>query len=137
MRNRERLSMPVPIGGSALLVIFAVLCLTTFAIMSLATAQADHRLAAASADAVRAYYRADTRAEEMLALLRGGEIPDGVMVSGENTYVYSVRISDTQRLQVKVRIDSGRDAVLEWKEIPSAQWTPDTALHVWDGKAVK
>ena len=45
-------SFPIPaVGGSSLLVIFAVLCLTVFALLGLSTVQADIRLADASARA--------------------------------------------------------------------------------------
>lgn len=134
--NRRRLPLPAPVGGSALLVIFAVLCLTTFAMMSLATIQADRRLTGAAADAVGAYYSADTRAEEILARIRGGEIPAGVAVSGQ-IYTYSIRISGTQKLQVKIRMEGKAYAVLEWRAVSTAKWKPDDTLRVWDGKTGK
>lgn len=134
--NRRRLPLPAPVGGSALLVIFAVLCLTTFAMMSLATVQADRRLTEAAADAVGAYYSADTRAEEILARIRGGEIPAGVAVSGR-TYTYSTKISGTQKLRVKIRIEGEAYAVLEWEAVSTVKWKPDDTLRVWDGKTVK
>lgn len=134
--NRRRLPLPAPVGGSALLVIFAVLCLTTFAMMSLATVQADRRLTEAAADAVGAYYSADTRAEEILARIRGGEIPAGVAVSGQ-IYTYSTKISGTQKLRVKIRIEGEAYAVLEWEAVSTVKWKPDDTLRVWDGKTVK
>ena len=42
---REGKRAPTVVGGSSLLVIFAVLCLTVFAVLSLTQAQADRRLA--------------------------------------------------------------------------------------------
>lgn len=134
--DKKRLPIPVPVGGSALLVIFAVLCLTTFAMMALATAQADRRLTAASADAVCAYYRADTQAEKTLAKIRGGEVPSGVSVSG-TVYSYTVKISGTQSLRVKVRLNGQAYRVLEWRAVSSTKWTPDETLNVWDGGATK
>ena len=53
-REKERFSTPAA-GGTSLLVVFAVLCLTVFALLSLATVQADERLAMASAQAVKDY----------------------------------------------------------------------------------
>jgi len=57
------------LGGSALLVIFAVLCLTIFALLSLSTAQAGSRLSLRSAETVHSYYEADAAAEKLLAQL--------------------------------------------------------------------
>lgn len=134
--NKRRLPMLAPVGGSALLVIFGVLCLTTFTMMSLATVQANHRMTAASVDAVCAYYRADTRAEQTLARIRGGEVPSGVIVY-KNIYAYSVKISDTQKLQVRVRLDGKNYTVLEWRAVSTAKWEPDDTLNVWDGETAK
>ena len=90
------------IGGCSLLVIFAVLCLTVFALLGFSTVQANKRLADISAQAVSDYYRADSQAEEILARLRTGEIPDGVT---EKNHIYSFRciISPTQALLVEVQ----------------------------------
>ena len=53
-RTKERFSPPA-LGGSSLLVVFAVLCLTVFALLSLSTVRADGRLGDAAADAVAGY----------------------------------------------------------------------------------
>ena len=102
-RTEQKVQAPM-VGGSSLLVIFAVLCLTVFALLSLGTVQADRRLADASAASVQAYYEADCRAEEILAQLRSGQRPEGVSGEG-NEYWYVCPISDTQSLQVRVRLD--------------------------------
>ena len=74
MKKDQRIAVPV-IGASSLLVIFAVLCLTVFALLSLNTVMAEKRMADASAQAVAAYYEADLEAEKIFARLRSGETP--------------------------------------------------------------
>ena len=103
MDKRHRFSFPA-VGGSSLLVIFAVLCLTVFALLGLSTVQAGQRLSNASAEAVESYYQADTRAEEILARLRCGEMPEGVTV-WDDRYAYECPISETRSLQVEVRLN--------------------------------
>ncbi|MBD5133272.1 MAG: hypothetical protein HDT38_02190 [Clostridiales bacterium] len=76
-RKREGMAPPA-LGGSSLLVAFAVLALTVFALLSLSTVRADVRLADASAKAVEDYYAADVKAQEILARLRNGETVEGV-----------------------------------------------------------
>lgn len=133
MREKHRISPPA-VGGSALLVIFAVLCLTMFAMLSLSTVQADVRLSDKNADAVRNYYTADTQAEDLLARLRSGTIPDGVTADGD-VYSYVCRISDTQELQVEVRVDGAQDyQVLKWQAVSTTDWTADENLNVWNGE---
>ena len=65
-------------GGSSLLVIFAVLCIAVFAILSLSGSLASSRMADASIISVEGYYNADLQAEEILSKLRSGELPQGV-----------------------------------------------------------
>lgn len=137
MRGREKRGFSVPVvGGSSLLVIFAVLCLTVLAMLSLSTARSSAELSRASADAAAAYYEADARAEEILARLRGGETPEGVTSGGDGTYQYEVPISQTQALSVCVRAAEDGWTVLRWKAVSTAQWTPDESIEVWDGEAV-
>ena len=72
MNKKESFSPPA-VGGISLLVVFAVLCLTIFGLLSLATVQADGRLADASAQAVTDYYAADCEAQAILARLLSGD----------------------------------------------------------------
>ena len=134
---------PPAVGGSSLLVIFAVLCLTIFALLGLATVQADARLSDASAEAAKAYYAADARAGEILARLRNGQgAPADVELSvtlddapdGRAVYAYAVPISDTQELRVEVALDGTDYTVVRWQAVPVGDWTPDEDLPVWDGE---
>lgn len=147
-KRQERFSPP-PVGGVSLLVVFAVLCLTVFALLALTTVRADQRLADASAKAVSDYYAADCQAQEILARLRNGECPEGVTFSngvwlygvassgsGPLWADYAVPISDTQELQVSVLLMGGADAdyvIQRWQAVPSGEWEIDESLDIWDG----
>ncbi len=136
-KQKKRFSPPA-VGGISLLVVFAVLCLTVFALLSLTTVQADVRLADASAQAAADYYAADLEAQTILARLRNGERPEGVTFTGSGLLraEYACRISDTQELQVSVILQgiSGREYVIErWQAVPSAEWESDESLDLWDG----
>ena len=131
MDKKHRFSFPA-VGGSSLLVIFAVLCLTVFALLGLSTVQAGQRLSNASAEAVENYYQADTRAEEILARLRCGEMPEDVAV-WDDRYVYECPISETRSLQVEVRLNGEEYTVLRWQAVSTVEWETDDNLLVWDG----
>lgn len=131
-RGKDR-SAPPTAGGISLLVVFAVLCLTVFALLSLSTVRADDRLGRLSAQAVMDYYRADTRAEEILAELRTGKISDEVTVDGAS-YCYTCPISDTQELQVEVKLDGDVYTILRWQAVPVGEWVVDDSIHVWEGE---
>ena len=132
MGEKERFSPPA-VGGSSLLVIFAVLCLTGFALLGLSGVQAGGRLSDASAQAVSAYYDADCRAEEILAALRQGVVMEGVRREADGIYAYTCPISDTQALEVRVRLDGEDWSVLRWQAVSTAQWEADESLDLWDG----
>lgn len=131
MHKKQRLSVPV-VGGSSLLVIFAVLCLTVFALLSLSTVLADGRLNQASVEAVSAYYMADTQAEEMFARVRQGELPEEV-TEKNGIYTYSCPISENQALQVELQKTAAGWKVLRWQAVVTAEWEEDT-LNLWDGE---
>lgn len=141
-RKRETFSPPA-LGGSSLLVVFAVLALTVFALLSLSTVRADARLGDAAAEAVSGYYDADCQAQEILARLRAGEKPKNCGLSVKETedpeqviYSYTVPISDTQELQVRLRLGGAEDyTVLRWAAAPVGEWDYDDSLPVWDGES--
>lgn len=127
--------MPLPVvGGSSLLVIFAVLCLTVFALLALSTVQAGGRLSDRSAQAVLDYYQADSQAEAILARLRRGELPAQVEAEGEGRYAYACPISDTQSLMVEVQLEGTEYTVLRWQAVSTTQWEAEENLTVWDGE---
>ena len=142
----KRRTAPV-VGASSLLVIFAVLCLTVFAMLSLSTVQADKRLSDASAEAALAYYAADTEAERIFALLRSGQLPDGVLVTSttcpaegvtirSQIFSYSCTISETQALLVELSEQNGVWTVLRWQAVSTAEWNADDSIDIWDGDGI-
>lgn len=122
---------PPAIGGSSLLVIFAVLCLTVFAMLSLSTVQAEKRTADAAARAVEAYYAADLKAEEIFARLRAEETVSGVY-ENEGVYQYRCPISEHQTLEIELENEENTWTVRRWQVIPEALQVSET-LPVWDG----
>ena len=129
--RKQRMETPL-VGGSSLLIIFAVLCLTVFALLGLSTVQANDRLSRVSAQAAADYYAADCEAETILAALRGGEMPAGVTAE-DDCYSYTCAISETQELHVKVRLAAGDWEILQWQAVSTAPESEDAHLAVWDG----
>lgn len=129
MKKKEALSLPA-IGGSSLLVIFAVLCLTVFALLSLGTVQAERRLSDKGAQTVSDYYRADLEAEKIFARLRSGEQVPGV-VETEGVCRYTCPVTENQTLMVELEKETW--AVLRWQVILRMEETEEK-LDVWDGK---
>ncbi len=128
---KKKFSMSA-VGISSLLVIFAVLCLTVFALLTVSTVQAQVRLAENARSAITEYYDADCRAQEILAQLRSGQCPQGVTKNGD-IYTYTCPASETQALYVRVRVTGTQYKVLQWQTVSTAQWEADDQLPVWDG----
>ena len=132
MDKKEKAPAPL-VGGSSLLVIFSVLCLTVFAMLCLTQVQSDGRLSKASAEAVASYYRADVRAQEILAALRSGRIPREVRADGTR-FFYECPISATQTLAVEVEREDY--TVLRWQAVSAVEWEADDTLAVWGGETI-
>ena len=130
--NKKRTFSPPAVGASSLLVIFAVLCLTVFALLSIATVRADGQLGDNVERAVSGYYAADCQAEQLLAQLRTGELPEGV-TEENGMYTYTFPISDTQILAVQVVLDGDSYRILRWQALSSVSWEADDRIPVWDG----
>ena len=148
MREKRSNFSPPALGGASLLVIFAVLALTIFALLSLSTVRADGRLSEAANAAVQDYYEADCKAQAVLAWLRTGEgqenldLPEDFTMSitisdyadhSETIHSYAIPISDTQELQVEVRVAGVNDyEVLRWQAVPVGDWEIDEGMDLWD-----
>lgn len=130
--KRREIFSPPAVGGISLLVAFAVLCLTVFALLSLTTVQA-------SARAVEEYYATDCAAQEILARLRNGETPAEAESHSYDSwhrgtrYTYAVPISDSQELQVEVLLDGEDCEILRWQAQYTGEWETVEGLDLWDG----
>ena len=126
MKDKKNNSV-VNIGLSSLLLVFLVLCLTTFALLSLSSAKSDYSLSEKLAQHRSDYYTASSQAEEMLAKIdqimdstyhssdAGDYIPaltkaletESVTVDSENgmsIISYQIPVDDSQILSVRLKI---------------------------------
>ena len=131
MNKNRKISIPA-FGGSSLLVIFAVLCLTLFALLGLSTAQASRRMTDAAAEAAAAFYAADLEGERMLARLRQGEVPENVYCE-DNIYSWVCPVSARQNLEIEVYVDGDEYEILRWQLVSVTDWVADDSLNVWQG----
>ncbi|MEF2836888.1 MAG: hypothetical protein U0N82_04110 [Oscillospiraceae bacterium] len=128
MKKKKDFAAP-NIGGSSLLVIFAVLCLTVLSLLSLSTVLAEQRLSDAYGQATARWYAADLEAQEIYARLRSGEAAEET--GGE--YTYSVTVSEHQTLRVTLENRNGSWEVISWQTLAHMEET-DNALPVWRGQ---
>lgn len=152
----------INVGGSSILIIFVLLCLTTFATLSLVSANADYKMTFKTAEAANNYYAADAKGEEKLAeidaCLKKNYIDDkiayfeacaksfseieGITVNNDETglsVVYEVPVSESQKLSITVDIlfgasEAGRYKIKSWQVINTLDWVPDDSIEIWDGE---
>ena len=137
----------VNVGGSSILVIFVLLCLTTFATLAMVSATASFRLAQRVIQASEAYYAADARAEEILSEvsrivssaqedeLASMLLEAGVHLGNDSIIRYAVPIDDVLSLEVELELNGQRLRIISW--VMRVYYDPDEygtgGLNVWPG----
>ena len=134
----------VGVGSASIVLVFAVLCLTIFSLITLIVASNDRALVEAEVNLVVGYYEADTLAELILAdLLKSEEIPVNVRgveirthwhdyLDMETVYFYT-RISDFSALYVHLAFFEDTFKILSWRMSETGQWEYNPGLNVFVG----
>ncbi|MGI5967708.1 MULTISPECIES: hypothetical protein [Anaerotruncus] len=150
----------VNVGGASILVIFVLLCLTTFATLSLVSANADQKLSRKTAEATAAYYQADASAQTLLAEIdyqlkqipldspesyfsaAETRMPGGVTLeqdAGSFFASYEVPIDESHTLKVRLLLiypggaGQPRYELAAWQSVYTGEWEADDTLNLWDG----
>lgn len=128
---REKQNLSIGTGVPSILMIFVVLCLTTFGVLSISSGKADLNLTKKNGLQIEAYYEADGRAQEILmeidgliftaqsaegdesiyvetinSLLSTIESPLMIKNNGDNTLkvLYTVPLNEQQDLEVVLTV---------------------------------
>jgi len=127
MENKERKARPMGlnIGSASIIMLFAVLCLTVLAALSLLSANSQYALAERAANVSKAYYEADFKAMEIYERAKNGE---------DLELEYTVEIDEHQLLDVALGDRDGELVIVRWNIIESGAWEPDDIFDFWDGK---
>lgn len=116
-------------GFSTIVFSFVMICVVSFSVLSLATANADYKLSQKAADKNEAYYLAEEQAYKHIsyietilyatyrtvdtpeayyqALVESLDLPDGGTYTYENglaTYAFTIEISENQHLDIELEI---------------------------------
>lgn len=130
------------LGAASLALIFSVLCLAVFSLLTLSTAERNRALTLKRVEALTAFYAADNAAVELAASLREAAAQGGIPArvgeveisdDGQGVYSYSCRIDGRRVLAVSLKLTDGALEILSWQETDTGSWTPDDRLNVWEG----
>ena len=125
-------------GAVSLVMIFCVLCLAVFSVLTLATADRERNLAeltaqsAADCQAVRiiaALQEGDTAPANVEIAHRISEYPTGPVEEAE----FTVPINDDLVLDVAVRLRGETCEILRWQTLYTGEWEIDESMDIWDG----
>jgi len=127
--------------GSALIVlVFVVLCLSIFALISLSSANYDQALAQVAARNVKGYYEADALAETIVAeILAAKTIPSEILgveiESFMDSVMFSCPVSDNKELHVEIALAANAYSIRKWRMQDIDSWELiDIGLPVWLGE---
>lgn len=115
MKRDKQSSSFINIGSSSLLIIFLILCLATFAILSLSSAKSDYTASQRLAQHKAEYYEASAKAETVLAeidkALAEGMSSDeitmnmnGISSEADGVISYEIPMSEKQALRVTLHL---------------------------------
>lgn len=142
------------IGTSSLILIFIILCLTIFGLLSLSSAGSDWNLAQKNAQSVQGYYEADSLAVEFTAMAEEYLAQCGQASSDEeykelvkeklgefyqedtNTIQTDVEMPYGQMLHVELEVCREEEKgyrILAWNVYHSVDYEIDQSRPVWTG----
>jgi hypothetical protein len=130
------------IGSASIILIFAVLCLTVFSLITFAVAENERIVVEKEAMLVVGFYEADALSERVLANLLGAECTtDEVQnVAIETLWDYelnaqlsyfTIPVTENIELYVMFAIYEESFDILRWRMRNRADWVADDGLNVW------
>ena len=132
---KKRTKPIISIGTSCILLIFLSLCLLTFAILSLASAQADLRLSEKIAERTASYYQGEARASRLLADFLTKEAYSFSV--SDASVSFQVPSAEDQQLFIVLTAEFPSSSygsfftVSAWKTESTREWSPDTHQDVY------
>lgn len=152
------------VGITSLALIFVMLCLLTFSVLSLVSARADMRLSQRSARRTTAYYDAENQANDILLAVIS-ELEDcraeaaaensfyaqirerldgqnGISFTDSRILCYEVPLESEQLLHVVLELsyepyeDGSHYRILEWRTESTHEWETDETLPLLDEDAL-
>lgn len=110
--NKKKNIFGMNIGSASILLIFVILCLVSFAVLSIVSANADNKLTQKILSRTTAYYEACNNAEASLAavdttlrnIYLSSANADSYFQMVGHSKSYAIPISDLQTLQVTIEI---------------------------------
>jgi hypothetical protein len=143
MKTKREFS--INIGLPSIMLIFVVLCLVSFGVLSLVSANADRKLSQKVLDRQKDYYEASNEAQEMLASVddalhtaynSAGSRDEYISLISDIPTVYTYDVGDIQTLRIVLSYlypstsDEPLYQIMEWKVLTDDDLDYDTSLQL-------
>jgi len=141
--NENKRQLPfLNIGSSLLLVVFLVICLFSFATLTLSTASSNYRFSENIATRKTAYYTASNTSEEVLMALSDSfpASSDASITTSSGTVAvtldgnkasWGIPVDDFQTLLVSAVFDSENYTITQWKTVATSEWEATQSIHLY------
>jgi len=135
----------VGVGSASIVLVFAVLCLSVFSLITFVVSGNSKALADTEARLVVGYYEADLLAERILAEIMGSDvIPDNILgididvswdwETGAEVVQYVCQLPGSEKwLYVKIAFNMESYDILSWRLWNTGEWVIDEGMDVWLG----
>ncbi len=153
-QKRAGASAGISFGTVSIIVIFSVLCLSIFAVLSLSLALSEKKLAHKTADAYTAFWQAEYAATNQINAIHAlyaktgnlaqfleeaKELGAEVTIDGQTTTIATVTPVDANRqLEIQLTLNTQEQnkklAVTRWQVVNTGPWTPDESIQIWNGE---
>lgn len=136
---KQEIGYRANMGTPTLILIFMILCLVTFGMLSLSTAKSEWNLAQRNADSVTEYYRADKEGEAFYQMVLQSSLsgkPGDNYDSQTGIISTQIPMKRSQSLSIELHVSpeqSGKIEVAQWKVIQTEDYEIDHSLPVYKG----
>ena len=148
--RKDRRGAAPMLGGASVIMVFAVLCLTIFAVLTLLTVESESRISASYAASVDNYYRADTEAAaftvSMKRLWSASKDAETFVTAAQNSGadeitndegIVTIRkafpIDENQTLMIVLVSDGDTIRVKNRQTAFTGAWDPASTPNLWNG----
>lgn len=133
---KSEVKQRISIGSPSLILIFIIMCLATFSLLSLTSAAGALKLAEKNANAVRGYYQADREGERFVQAVDQRAVAAFQTVGDKNHKLFWKEIPmDFDRvLHIGLLMDEdGNYSIQSWKVYNQKDYEIDVSISVWEG----
>ena len=134
----------IGVGSASIILVFAVLCLTVFSLITFVVASNDKALVDAEARLITGFYKADAHAERIIAeILEADSIPSAVQGveiehqwdTGLNAELveFTCPAAENKALYIRLAVSDDSHDILSWIMYDTDEWNFDDRLEVWSG----